>query len=149
MVDPRPGTRPDGGAVDARAVRIHEDAGSLPVESRASRLFLAGIVGAEWSAGGIDRAGEGSVAIQPAPSSTPASTTTVYERGPNLLVRFIWWLLIGWWASGIAVTIAWIALITIIGIPLGIWIINRLPTSARGDRSSAVPDLVLVSRRRR
>jgi len=61
------------------------------------------------------------------PSASPA-TTTVYERGPNLLVRFIWWLFIGWWASGIAVTIAWLALITIIGIPLGIWIINRLPS---------------------
>jgi uncharacterized membrane protein YccF (DUF307 family) len=61
-------------------------------------------------------------------SSATSATTTVYERGPNLLVRFIWWLLIGWWASGIAVTVAWIALITIIGIPLGIWIINRLPT---------------------
>ena len=35
-------------------------------------------------------------------------------------IRLIWWLFIGWWASGIAVTIAWIALITIIGIPLGI-----------------------------
>ena len=52
----------------------------------------------------------------------------VYQRGPNLLVRFIWWLFIGWWTSGIAVTIAWLALITIVGIPLGIWIINRLPS---------------------
>ena len=33
-----------------------------------------------------------------------------------------------WWASGISVTIARIALITMIGIPLGIWIINRLPS---------------------
>ena len=66
---------------------------------------------------------------QPAlPPSAPSAGTTVYERGPNLLVRFIWWLFIGWWASGIAVSIAWIALITIIGIPLGIWIINRLPS---------------------
>jgi len=64
------------------------------------------------------------VAIQPAPPSAPSATTTVYERGPNLLVRFIWWLFIGWWASGIAVAIAWIALITIIGI----WIISRLPS---------------------
>ena len=53
---------------------------------------------------------------------------SVYQRGPNLLVRFVWWLFIGWWASGIAVGIAWIALITVIGIPLGIWIINRLPS---------------------
>ena len=60
--------------------------------------------------------------------SAPGAATTVYERGPNLLVRFVWWLFIGWWASGIAVTIAWVALITIIGIPLGIWIINRLPS---------------------
>ena len=62
------------------------------------------------------------------PPSPPRATTMVYERGPNLLVRFVWWLFIGWWASGIAVAIAWLALITIIGIPLGIWIINRLPS---------------------
>jgi uncharacterized membrane protein YccF (DUF307 family) len=69
------------------------------------------------------------VSTQPTlpPSARPA-TTTVYERGPNLLVRFVWWLFIGWWASGIAVAVAWVALITIIGIPLGIWIINRLPS---------------------
>ncbi len=56
--------------------------------------------------------------------------TLVVERshGPNLLVRFIWWLLIGWWASGIVVAVAWFALITIVGIPLGIWLINRLPS---------------------
>ena len=62
------------------------------------------------------------------PPSAPPATTTIYERGPNLLVRFVWWLFIGWWASGIAVAVAWVALITIIGIPLGIWIINRLPS---------------------
>jgi uncharacterized membrane protein YccF (DUF307 family) len=53
---------------------------------------------------------------------------TEYKRGPNLLIRFAWWLFIGWWLSGIVVTVAWLALITIIGIPLGIYLINRLPT---------------------
>jgi uncharacterized membrane protein YccF (DUF307 family) len=48
--------------------------------------------------------------------------------GPNLFVRFVWWLLVGWWASGIVVALAWLSLITIIGIPLGMWLINRLPT---------------------
>lgn len=51
-----------------------------------------------------------------------------YKSGPNLLVRFIWWLFVGWWASGLAVIAAWLALISIIGIPLGIWLINRLPS---------------------
>jgi uncharacterized membrane protein YccF (DUF307 family) len=56
------------------------------------------------------------------------STTIVMKSGPNLLVRLLWWVFIGSWASGIAIAIAWFALITIVGIPLGIWIINRLPT---------------------
>jgi uncharacterized membrane protein YccF (DUF307 family) len=56
------------------------------------------------------------------------TTMVVDQRGPNLLLRAVWWLFIGSWASGIAVGVAWIALATVVGIPLGIWIINRLPT---------------------
>jgi len=54
----------------------------------------------------------------------------IIERasGPNLFVRFIWWLFIGWWASGIVVALAWLSLITLVGIPLGIWLINHLPS---------------------
>ena len=51
-----------------------------------------------------------------------------HKSGPNLLVRFIWWLLVGSWASGIAIGIAWLALVSIVGIPIGIWLINRLPS---------------------
>ena len=56
------------------------------------------------------------------------TVSTGYKNGPGLLVRAVWWLFIGWWLSGIVVGIAWLALITIIGIPLGVWLINRLPT---------------------
>lgn len=54
--------------------------------------------------------------------------TVVVNTGPNIFVRLIWWLLIGWWASGLVIALAWISLITIIGIPLGIWLINHLPS---------------------
>jgi hypothetical protein len=37
-------------------------------------------------------------------------------------------LYIGWWASDVAVAVARIALVTVIGIPLGVWIINRPPS---------------------
>jgi uncharacterized membrane protein YccF (DUF307 family) len=51
-----------------------------------------------------------------------------HKDGPGLLIRALWWLFAGWWLSGFVIAIAWAALVTIIGIPLGIWLINRLPT---------------------
>jgi uncharacterized membrane protein YccF (DUF307 family) len=56
------------------------------------------------------------------------TSATERKSGPNIVIRFLWWLFIGWWASGIVVILAWISLITIIGIPLGIYLINQLPT---------------------
>jgi uncharacterized membrane protein YccF (DUF307 family) len=50
------------------------------------------------------------------------------QRGPGLLVRLVWWLVVGWWASGIAIAVAWVALVTIVGIPLAVFVINRLPS---------------------
>lgn len=50
------------------------------------------------------------------------------QRGPHILVRAVWWLFIGSWLSLVVVAVAWLALVTIIGIPLGIYLINRLPT---------------------
>ena len=43
-------------------------------------------------------------------------------------MRALWFIFIGWWLSGVVATIAWFAMITIIGLPLGIWLINRIPT---------------------
>jgi uncharacterized membrane protein YccF (DUF307 family) len=50
------------------------------------------------------------------------------QRGPGFLVRAVWFVLVGWWLTGIASTIAWIAMVTIIGLPLGIYLINHIPT---------------------
>jgi uncharacterized membrane protein YccF (DUF307 family) len=49
------------------------------------------------------------------------------QRGPDLLIRIIWLVFIGWWLGGIVSAIAWILFITIIGLPLGLYIVNRLP----------------------
>lgn len=56
------------------------------------------------------------------------STLVQQKSGPSLLIRAAWWLLIGWWMSGIVISLAWLALITLIGIPLGVYLINHLPT---------------------
>ncbi len=49
---------------------------------------------------------------------------------PHLIMRVIWFLLVGWWLTGILSVAAWALNATIIGLPLGLWIINRLPLAA-------------------
>jgi len=55
----------------------------------------------------------------------------------SLLVRAVWFLFVGWWVTGIWLSVAWFLNVTIIGIPLGIKMINRVPlvlTLKRRDR---------------
>jgi uncharacterized membrane protein YccF (DUF307 family) len=64
------------------------------------------------------------------------------------VLRLIWFLLIGWWLTGILSAAAWALNASVVGLPLGLWIINRLPTVAtlvppesvyRIDEGKAVP----------
>lgn len=59
-------------------------------------------------------------------SSSPVFTV----KPPHLLLRVIWFVLVGWWLTGILSAAAWALNATIIGLPLGLWIINRLPLLA-------------------
>lgn len=46
---------------------------------------------------------------------------------PNLLIRALWFFFVGWWLSGLATLLAILLQLTLIGIPLAIWVINRIP----------------------
>lgn len=52
-------------------------------------------------------------------------SATVYERGLGLLVRFVWWLFIGWWATGLWMGLAWLIQLTVIGIPVALMMFSR------------------------
>ncbi len=43
------------------------------------------------------------------------------------ILRAIYFLLIGIWFSGVWMSIAWVASVTIVGLPLAIWMFNRVP----------------------
>ncbi|WP_435334446.1 YccF domain-containing protein [Haloarchaeobius sp. TZWWS8] len=45
----------------------------------------------------------------------------------SLLVRAVWFLLVGWWLTFLAINVAWFLNVTVVGIPLGIKLINRVP----------------------
>jgi uncharacterized membrane protein YccF (DUF307 family) len=49
------------------------------------------------------------------------------DRGVPFLIRVLWFFLIGWHVTLWWVLAAWIFNITIIGLPLGLWMLNRVP----------------------
>ncbi len=61
------------------------------------------------------------------PQSYPTATTVTTTRGPGLLIRLVYFVLIGLWLSGIWAAIAWLLCVTVIGLPAGLWMLNRLP----------------------
>ncbi len=44
-----------------------------------------------------------------------------------LLLRILYFFLFGWWATGVWINVAWVLNATIIGLPLGLWMLNRVP----------------------
>ena len=57
-----------------------------------------------------------------------AQTVTTGRSGPHFLLRVLWYLLIGWWLTGISLAVGYLAGLTIIGLPLAFWIFNRTGT---------------------
>jgi uncharacterized membrane protein YccF (DUF307 family) len=43
------------------------------------------------------------------------------------LIRALWFLLVGWWLSGIWAGVAYVAAVTIVGLPIAFWMYDRLP----------------------
>ena len=47
----------------------------------------------------------------------------------SLLVRAIWFVLIGWWLTAILINVAWLLNVTVILLPIGIKLLNMVPTA--------------------
>lgn len=49
------------------------------------------------------------------------------SNSPGCLISALWFIFFGWWIGGIATLLAWFLNVTIIGLPLGLYILNRIP----------------------
>lgn len=46
----------------------------------------------------------------------------------SLPTRALWFVLVGWWLTPVVVNLAWFLNATIIGIPIGVTLVNLVPT---------------------
>ena len=60
-------------------------------------------------------------------STTPSTVILAEERGPGCLIRFLYFVFVGLWLGLILTFAAWVLNVTIVGLPLGVLILNRLP----------------------
>ncbi|KTG07860.1 hypothetical protein AUR64_01080 [Haloprofundus marisrubri] len=60
----------------------------------------------------------------------------------SLIVRALWFVFIGWWATPVVVNIAWFLTVTVVLIPVGIKLTNLVPTvlSLKEPRSRTAPE---------
>jgi uncharacterized membrane protein YccF (DUF307 family) len=58
---------------------------------------------------------------------TSSTVRVEQEKGPGLLLRAIYFIFVGLWLGAVWTAIAWLLNVTIIGLPLGLLMLNRLP----------------------
>jgi uncharacterized membrane protein YccF (DUF307 family) len=51
----------------------------------------------------------------------------IAHRQPGCLIQILWFALVGWWVGQTWAAIAWLLCVTIIGMPLGVMMLNNLP----------------------
>ncbi len=51
----------------------------------------------------------------------------IRQSPPPFPIRALYFILIGWWLTGLWINVAWALNATVIGLPLGLLMINRVP----------------------
>jgi len=64
------------------------------------------------------------------PGSTQTPVVVMASPEPNLLIRALWFVFIGWWLSQFVILLGWLLNLTIVLLPAGVWCLNRIPQVA-------------------
>jgi uncharacterized membrane protein YccF (DUF307 family) len=68
------------------------------------------------------------------------TATIVAKKNPGCLVQLVWFALIGWWLGQAWIAVAWALAATVIGMPIAIMMLNRVPEvmALRGETELVV-----------
>ncbi len=55
------------------------------------------------------------------------TATIVAKKNPGCLIQLVWFALVGWWLGQAWVAVAWFLAATIVGMPLAVIMLNRVP----------------------
>jgi len=60
------------------------------------------------------------------------------KQGPGCLVQLLWFLFVGWWAGQLWIVLAWLLMLSVIGLPLGVMMLNKVPQviALRGESTT-------------
>ncbi len=56
-----------------------------------------------------------------------SNVTFEQRKNPGCLLQILWFLFVGWWLGQIWIVVAWLLMVTIVGIPFGVAMLNKLP----------------------
>jgi uncharacterized membrane protein YccF (DUF307 family) len=62
------------------------------------------------------------------PTVNTVPTVVTATGGPGLVLRAIWFVFIGWWATGILLTVSYLLSLTVILLPISFVLFNAVPT---------------------
>lgn len=56
-----------------------------------------------------------------------SSVVIIEKRGPGCFGQALWFLFVGWWATGLWIVAAWLLCVLILTLPIGVAMLNRVP----------------------
>jgi uncharacterized membrane protein YccF (DUF307 family) len=100
-------------------------------------LFLVTIIGFPVAFWLFDRVPL-TLTLKPRSSFTAdevSGTVTIGPQQVSTAVRTIYFVLVGWWATALWIVVAYVLFVSIIGIPIGVIMLNAVPSIATLQRN--------------
>lgn len=118
--------RMDAGVMKASAVQPATGDG-LATSPIVSPALTAAAPGAMPASAGQSVINNINVSVGVPAAAMPSIQFNAAKTGPNILVRAIWFLAVGFWLSALFILAGYFLVGTILLMPMGLWFLNRVP----------------------